>query len=130
VYGPVRTVVWEGWSRKAPPYPDLWPSTDVKVRPFDVRFSGDERSRAYWGLLVLGVPFSFSAEIAKVLIWRGFLAFLERQKKCWTTGPHDFAVRELPCIRLRKHRVYRISPRVRDVAQRPSHRVRWAKLNQ
>ena len=24
MYGPVRTVVWEGWSRKAPPYPDLW----------------------------------------------------------------------------------------------------------
>ena len=22
VYGPVRTVVWEGWSREAPPYPD------------------------------------------------------------------------------------------------------------
>jgi hypothetical protein len=21
-YGPVRPVVWEGWSRKAPPYPD------------------------------------------------------------------------------------------------------------
>ena len=26
VYGPVRTVVWEGRSRKAPPYPDLGPS--------------------------------------------------------------------------------------------------------
>ena len=24
VYGPVRTVVWEGRSRKAPPYPDQW----------------------------------------------------------------------------------------------------------
>jgi hypothetical protein len=24
VYGPVCTVVWEGWSREAPPYPDLW----------------------------------------------------------------------------------------------------------
>jgi len=23
VYGPVRTVVWEGWSREAPPYPDF-----------------------------------------------------------------------------------------------------------
>ena len=22
VYGPVRTVVWEGWSGEAPPYPD------------------------------------------------------------------------------------------------------------
>ncbi len=24
VYGPVRTVVWEGRSREAPPYPDYW----------------------------------------------------------------------------------------------------------
>src|SRR5262245_23317807 len=32
VYGPVRTVVWEGRSRKAPPYPDLWPLADVSVR--------------------------------------------------------------------------------------------------
>jgi hypothetical protein len=24
VYGPVRTVVWEGRSCEAPPYPDLW----------------------------------------------------------------------------------------------------------
>src|ERR1700686_1819050 len=24
VYGPVRTVVWEGRSREAPPYPDRW----------------------------------------------------------------------------------------------------------
>jgi len=24
VYGPVRTVVWEGRSREAPPYPDQW----------------------------------------------------------------------------------------------------------
>jgi hypothetical protein len=24
VYGPVRTVVWEGRSREAPPFPDLW----------------------------------------------------------------------------------------------------------
>jgi hypothetical protein len=23
-YGPVRTVVWEGRRREAPPYPDLW----------------------------------------------------------------------------------------------------------
>jgi hypothetical protein len=27
--GPVRTVVWEGWSREAPPYPDLWRFCDV-----------------------------------------------------------------------------------------------------
>jgi len=25
VYGPVRTVVWEGRSCEAPPYPDHWP---------------------------------------------------------------------------------------------------------
>src|SRR5260370_36124363 len=29
VYGPVRTVVWEGRSREAPPYPDC----DAKLRP-------------------------------------------------------------------------------------------------
>jgi RNA-directed DNA polymerase len=34
VYGPVRTVVWEGWSREAPPYPDLWPITsDSQLGP-------------------------------------------------------------------------------------------------
>jgi hypothetical protein len=32
VYGPVRTVVWEGRSREAPPYPDRWPKSDP-VRP-------------------------------------------------------------------------------------------------
>ena len=26
VYGPVRTVVWEGWGREAPPYPDSSPA--------------------------------------------------------------------------------------------------------
>jgi len=29
VYGPVRTVVWEGRSREAPPYPDLWRNLDI-----------------------------------------------------------------------------------------------------
>src|SRR5580693_9771478 len=29
VYGPVRTVVWEGRSREAPPYPDRWPMTSL-----------------------------------------------------------------------------------------------------
>src|SRR6202051_1465519 len=33
VYGPVRTVVWEGRSREAPPYPDLWHETDIPGRP-------------------------------------------------------------------------------------------------
>src|SRR5436305_3691037 len=28
VYGPVRTVVWEGRSREAPPYPDHWHCSD------------------------------------------------------------------------------------------------------
>src|SRR5882757_6594039 len=32
VYGPVRTVVWEGRSRKAPPYPDPWHFSDMAVR--------------------------------------------------------------------------------------------------
>ena len=31
MYGPVRTVVWEGWSRKAPPYPDQWGEADIDV---------------------------------------------------------------------------------------------------
>src|ERR1035437_292349 len=33
VYGPVRTVVWEGRSREAPPYPDLWHKDGVIGRP-------------------------------------------------------------------------------------------------
>src|ERR1700751_480422 len=37
VYGPVRTVVWEGRSREAPPYPDRsdfvhWPLRDILHR--------------------------------------------------------------------------------------------------
>jgi hypothetical protein len=36
VYGPVRTVVWEGWSRKAPPYPDLWHFLDLTGPAGDV----------------------------------------------------------------------------------------------
>src|SRR5260370_34692318 len=35
VYGPVRTVVWEGWSRKTPPYPDPWRKAAVEVRIVD-----------------------------------------------------------------------------------------------
>jgi len=30
VYGPVRTVVWEGRSCEAPPYPDQWPKCEVR----------------------------------------------------------------------------------------------------
>ena len=33
VYGPVRTVAWEGWSREAPPYPDCEKSTVTVNRP-------------------------------------------------------------------------------------------------
>src|SRR5258706_3139761 len=33
VYGPVRTVVWEGWSREAPPYPDHCANSAVAVAP-------------------------------------------------------------------------------------------------
>src|ERR1700694_3769794 len=43
VYGPVRTVVWEGRSREAPPYPDrsdfvLWHQPDMPTTLSDVRF--------------------------------------------------------------------------------------------
>src|SRR5712672_862186 len=38
VYGPVRTVVWEGRSREAPPYPDLWHETDMPKYLGDVRY--------------------------------------------------------------------------------------------
>src|SRR6266446_7871885 len=40
VYGPVRTVVWEGRSREAPPYPDLWHLCDIARSRMDVRFRG------------------------------------------------------------------------------------------
>jgi hypothetical protein len=40
VYGPVRTAVWEGWSRKAPPYPDPWHFSDVANDPDNVHFQG------------------------------------------------------------------------------------------
>ena len=33
VYGPVCTVVWEGWSREAPPYPDMQPGHKM-VQPW------------------------------------------------------------------------------------------------
>src|SRR5712672_4805590 len=43
VYGPVRTVVWEGRSCKAPPYPDHWHFSDVTARADDVSSSGESR---------------------------------------------------------------------------------------
>jgi hypothetical protein len=43
VYGPVRTVVWEGRSCEAPPYPDLWHETDQSARSDDVSLWGEDR---------------------------------------------------------------------------------------
>ena len=40
VYGPVRTVVWEGRSREAPPYPDLWHLSDLPIDIEHVCLSG------------------------------------------------------------------------------------------
>jgi hypothetical protein len=40
VYGPVCTVVWEGRSREAPPYPDPWHETDMTGLVGDVRSRG------------------------------------------------------------------------------------------
>src|SRR5882672_7216675 len=40
VYGPVRTVVWEGRSCKAPPYPDHWYFSDMAFVLDDVRSWG------------------------------------------------------------------------------------------
>ena len=37
MYGPVRTVVWEGRSREAPPYPDRWHFSDMAFVLDDVR---------------------------------------------------------------------------------------------
>ena len=31
MYRPVRTVVWEGRSGEAPPYPDLWPAAGMLI---------------------------------------------------------------------------------------------------
>jgi hypothetical protein len=50
VYGPVRTVVWEGRSCEAPPYPDRsdfvrWPISEVAGRLIEVssqRYSGPD----------------------------------------------------------------------------------------
>ena len=50
VYGPVRTVVWEGRSCEAPPYPDLWPGAEVSVDAWYFRFlerTGRSRRQIY-----------------------------------------------------------------------------------
>ena len=39
MYGPVCTVVWEGRSCEAPPYPDRWHFSDMQGRSDDVCFS-------------------------------------------------------------------------------------------
>jgi hypothetical protein len=36
VYGPVRTVVWEGRRCEAPPYPDLWHFSAIRSERGDV----------------------------------------------------------------------------------------------
>jgi len=40
VYGPVRTVVWEGRNREVPPYPDPWPDSDLPTRLLRGRYQG------------------------------------------------------------------------------------------
>ena len=40
VYGPVRTVVWEGRSREAPPYPDHVPFLNDAARERDAELAG------------------------------------------------------------------------------------------
>ena len=37
VYGPVCTVVWEGWSREASPYPDSYRTTGPRRHPSPLR---------------------------------------------------------------------------------------------
>src|SRR5258705_13127247 len=37
VYGPVRTVVWEGRSREAPPYPDCRPLNSSRVLAYEAQ---------------------------------------------------------------------------------------------
>src|SRR5919199_1740016 len=44
VYGPVCTVVWEGRSREAPPYPD-WPSDQLEFAPYARRTVDRQRQR-------------------------------------------------------------------------------------
>src|ERR1700676_4760233 len=43
-YGPVCPVVWEGWRRETPPYPDLWHFSDMSHSLGDVRSSGVKRT--------------------------------------------------------------------------------------
>src|SRR5208283_1302793 len=50
VYGPVRTVVWEGRSREAPPYPDSFVPTRARVLqsghpPFSLCFTNPNPAR-------------------------------------------------------------------------------------
>src|ERR1700757_5280787 len=43
VDGPVRTVVWEGRSCEAPPYPDRWPSAEQRSSRRHVGFQEVDR---------------------------------------------------------------------------------------
>src|SRR6202008_1920382 len=59
VYGPVRTVVWEGRSREAPPYPDRsdfvrWPDSDLPVDQRLCRLLVGNRAR-YAGRVIFRV---------------------------------------------------------------------------
>src|ERR1700682_5384777 len=56
VYGPVRTVVWEGRSCEAPPYPDLWHKADIAAVFGDVCSSGQSRHRASMGGVAVYIP--------------------------------------------------------------------------
>jgi hypothetical protein len=44
--GPVRTVVWEGRSREAPPYPDLWARSGGPPRCSDISAVGRQADMA------------------------------------------------------------------------------------
>jgi len=50
VYGPVRTVVWEGRGREAPPYPDYTRSLELRLRVLRADHPLIGTTRAYLGL--------------------------------------------------------------------------------
>ena len=59
VYGPVRTVVWEGRSRDAPPYPD-WKSSCLRVQLALCRFCQERSPKGPSTLLILHIILSVS----------------------------------------------------------------------
>ena len=71
VYGPVRTVVWEGRSREAPPYPDPWPISESTPRPPWRQLSGVLRA---WRLpLVEAIISSIRKRHSRCVTWRPVL---------------------------------------------------------